>query len=211
MQQKIDSANNIITTALDTFKFPFVSFSGGKDSLVVLYLTRQQEPNISVMFNETTDTPTETLEYINYLTKKWNLNISVTYPRQYTLKSLVQKYGFVAFRKRYCTYYLKLEPTAQFIRKRGFKLSDAAVITGMRKEEGKSRKNTQPFQKGKRFGYNQTNPLFDWKKDDVLTFISCNKLPLNPVYEKKSRCGCVHCFDYNWTCALLEEVHQDAA
>ncbi|MCD2157864.1 phosphoadenosine phosphosulfate reductase family protein [Rhodococcus cerastii] len=55
----------------------YLAFSGGKDSLVALHLTRAVEPNIPVVFFDSWLEYPQTYEYIADLADAWNLNLEV--------------------------------------------------------------------------------------------------------------------------------------
>jgi len=48
-QKKIEMSRNIIQEKLKQYSRPYVAFSGGKDSLCVLHLVLQENPNITVV------------------------------------------------------------------------------------------------------------------------------------------------------------------
>ena len=42
-------------------------------------------------------------------------------------------------------------------------------------------------------------PLAIWNDDDVLRYVKENKIPLNPLYSKMNRTGCMFCSGFkNW-------------
>ncbi|MBU8820942.1 phosphoadenosine phosphosulfate reductase family protein [Mycolicibacterium goodii] len=65
-----------IAEHLDTYD-GFVSWSGGKDSTVVVDLARQVDPNVPVVFFDSGLQFPETLQYLEDLSEAWRLNFTV--------------------------------------------------------------------------------------------------------------------------------------
>lgn len=65
-----------IAEHLDTYD-GFVSWSGGKDSTVVVDLARQVDPNVPVVFFDSGLQFPETLQYLQDLSEAWRLNFTV--------------------------------------------------------------------------------------------------------------------------------------
>lgn len=59
-----------------------VAFSGGKDSLTVLHLSLQVNPEMPVVFNNTTVDFPETILFVRKLADEWHLNLHVTKPKK---------------------------------------------------------------------------------------------------------------------------------
>lgn len=82
-----------IAQHLDTFD-GFVSWSGGKDSTVVVDLARQVDPNVPVCFFDSGLQFPDTLHYIERLVDEWKLNFSVIPAEPDLLTVLVAGGGF---------------------------------------------------------------------------------------------------------------------
>lgn len=52
-----------------------MSFSGGRDSLVVLHRAIQEDPDIPVVYVDTTISLPECNEYVEALAEEWSLNL----------------------------------------------------------------------------------------------------------------------------------------
>lgn len=72
-----------IAAHLDTHE-GYVAFSGGKDSTVVLDLARQVDPEVPVVFFDSSLEFPETYEYVQQLAQEWCLNLRVI-PAQHNL------------------------------------------------------------------------------------------------------------------------------
>ena len=73
---ELESLDFIYRTRQEYRDMPLsVSFSGGKDSAIVLYLVRQLFPEIDVIYLNTTIDYPETEEYVRALKSDWNFNL----------------------------------------------------------------------------------------------------------------------------------------
>jgi len=161
-----------------------VLFSGGKDSLVALHLALQENPNIPVLFNDTRDEFPETIQYIDDLAADWGLNFHVTYPKT-TLNALLKRYGLSTYTKRRCSLQLKIIPTKEWLKKQGENPKYCLFITG--------RRHCKHLTSMKTMAGKSYNPVWNWTDEQVWSYIKKHDLPVNPLYAKMKRVGCMHC------------------
>ena len=182
-----------------------VAWSGGKDSTLVLFFCLQENPDVPVVFNNTGVEYPETVRFIAALERQWNLNIIVTHPEK-SFWECMEQYGFPSFSKsanrgagKRCCYWLKEKPMFLAIRENGW----LGVFTGQTASEGRQRqlsaKKTGPCFHYKAWNICKVHPILWWTEAEVYKFIQENNLPLNPVYLKEQRTGCMPCTAYkNW-------------
>ena len=97
INQKIDHAIEVIERFCAEVDNPVVSFSGGKDSTVLMHLVRNvMKSDIPAVF---VNTGNEYPEIIKFATKKFG-NTTVIRPKTH-LKKVVEKYGFPLISKEY--------------------------------------------------------------------------------------------------------------
>jgi 3'-phosphoadenosine 5'-phosphosulfate sulfotransferase (PAPS reductase)/FAD synthetase len=99
LDEKINASKRIIQKALNSCTHPTISWSGGKDSTVLLHMVRHFLPDIPTIFVDLDCLFPETKVYINELRTKWNLNLHTTRSEEYDFKSLTKKYGYPIFGK----------------------------------------------------------------------------------------------------------------
>jgi phosphoadenosine phosphosulfate reductase len=194
---RIKQARKIIRIANKIFSGNLaVAFSGGKDSLVALHLTLTENPQISVIYNNTTVEFPETLQYVQKLQKDWNFELHKTKCDVPFLKT-VQTRGWATHEDRWCCKPYKDNPARELLSKNNID----AEITGTTRTESIYRRSLKPFRLPKKAPQMiRINPIYDWNYWEVWRYIKENKLPYNPLYDKGyKRIGCWCCPINGWT------------
>ncbi len=200
-----------------------VACSFGKDSMVVLHMALKYDPDIKVIFENTGVEFPETIRYKEKMVKSWNINLAETKPLK-TFWQCIDEYGLPTTRKTSgkgsnspkCCHYLKEKPALILEKELGIN----AIITGLQACESRSRgliakrydnkkapymsKDDVEFCSQRWFtrstGLWNYNPIMLWSTEAVWDYISCNNIPINPVYTKWNkiypRCGCLPCTAY---------------
>jgi phosphoadenosine phosphosulfate reductase len=165
----------------------YVSFSGGKDSLVALDLALRAGISKAV-FCDTTIEFKETSHYIKRVEDFYGITIErVKAPL--TFFELVKKIGFPSRKSKWCCEVFKFAPQASFALKN--KLD--GYITGLRHEESNHRRSYQLVDANPHVPTMQINPLIEWTQDEIWNYINAENLPINPLYEYFERIGCWVC------------------
>lgn len=185
-----------------------VSCSFGHCSVVVLHMALQMNPNIKVVFNDTRVEYPETYAYRDLLREKWNLNLIETKPVK-PFWQCIREYGFPMIRRRYknkkrlhgpgtdkpkCCVFCKELPMKGACEKFGIE----ATLTGLRCAESSVRMFTlaqrgQSYQTTKYGKLWRYHPLGFWCHKQVSDYLAENSLPVNEIYKKVDRSGCMPC------------------
>lgn len=179
--RSIDVIRKAEVLALQYNDFGFhVAFSGGKDSQVIHELCKMADVKFKAFFYKTSVDPKELLSFIrnNYPDVEWIL------PRM-TMYQLILKKGMLPLRQaRFCCEFLK--------ERNGL---NAVVITGITRAESAKRKKRQEFESSCKVGAdkNLLNPILDWTRQDVLTFLATRGVSICSLYDTQERIGCVGC------------------
>lgn len=99
LKKKVLYSQEIISKGLKHSKNPTVSWSGGKDSTIILHLILKFEPDIPVLFVDTGCLFPETEQYVDELTALWKINLIRLKSEKHDFNSITQKYGFPIFSK----------------------------------------------------------------------------------------------------------------
>jgi len=209
--EKLEYTENLIKESLEKYKKPCVACSFGKDSTLVLYLIRQYNPDIPVLFNNTGVEYPETLQFRDFLVKEWDLNFHETNPamknrKRMTFWRCVKEYGLPrikwargrrGIKEPRCCYYLKERPAFLFYREHDIN----TMFSGLSYDESYGRRWLfiwygdlyKVKTNGKMKGITKIHPLAYWDTKEVWQFIKDHNIPVNKIYEKVDRCGCMTC------------------
>ena len=193
-----------------------VTYSGGKDSDVILQIAKNAKVPFEVLHNHTTADAPETVYHIRNVFRelelegiKCTIDKPVYKGKRTSMWNLIpQKLMPPTRLVRYCCAVLKEKGgTGRFI------------ATGVRWDESVARKNNRgtmevihrdrekrlilqddndearrTFETCKLKGKRVVNPIVEWKTDDVLQYIEDQKIAINPLYGCGfDRVGCVGC------------------
>ena len=197
-EHKVKQAIKIIKEANEIFvgKLP-LAFSGGKDSLVILRMVLDVNPNTPVIYDNTTVEFPESLQYVNQLKDAWSINMNMTSSR-FSFFKMTKEKGWATHDNRWCCKPFKEEPAYNFMVENGFK----AEITGTTRTESIYRRSLTPIRiPSKTPMIIRVNPIYDWNEWEVWRYIKENSIPYNPLYDKGyRRIGC-------WCCPLNGPSH----
>ena len=172
-QSRIQTAKNIISEALDQSKCPYLAYSGGKDSLVMLHMVLQKRPDILVWHWDygydlmPFEMEKEILENARRIGAK-NIRINSSGKGENRYRSV---------RTFYRQFFGKI---GQFTQEEG---CDLAFIGLRTQESGKrKRKASEPFRwNGKLL---ECYPLADLTARDIWAYIVTNNLPYCSHYDR---------------------------
>lgn len=158
----------------------WLGFSGGKDSIVLEYLTNMAGVRYDTHFNMTTVDPPELLQFIE---KHYN-GVHWEKPKKPMWQLVVDNKMPPTRLVRYCCEALKESGGVGRL-----------VLTGIRWQESHARSKRQMVEQcrtdpRKRY----LHPIIDWTEADVWEFILEHKLPYCSLYDEGfKRIGCVMC------------------
>jgi len=125
----------------------------------------------------------ETYELIDRTRSRYKKNIEVFYPNTEKVQQLVTQKGANSFyesveNRKECCFIRKIEPLKRA-------LAGAEVwITGLRAEQSENRNDMKIWEWDEGNKVWKFNPLIHWTYEDVLTYITENKVPDNPLHRK---------------------------
>lgn len=181
----------------------YVGFSGGKDSVVLLELVKMAGVKYKAVHNVTGIDAPVTMHFI----RDEFPEVKLQHAKENYIR-LVEKKGLPIITKRFCCERLKERIGAGYTVLTGIRHQESAKRSGYtpveiysrRKEHmGKPRsrkleeieQNQHQCIKGK--DRLMVYPILEWTEMDVWDFIYERVLPINPVYERLGRCGCMFC------------------
>ena len=200
------ASDNLVVTAtgflrehLEHARSACLTSSFQAEDVTVLHMALQIRPGIPVLFLETGYHFPETLAYRDRIATEWNLNLVNIEPEQ-SVPEQESQFGILyQSAPDRCCGLRKVEPL--------FRALDSYTtwVTGLRREQSKSRANLQPHEffklpSGRILA--KLSPLAEWTTRDVWHYAEQHSIPLLPLYEKGyTSIGCAPCtslpFDSN--------------
>lgn len=203
-ENKLMWSEQLILFALKSNKIPSVSLSWGKDSVVMLHLINKYCKKVKVIFANTHIEYPETYKYRDIMLE--TVFKDADYYETIPIKEFwdcVKEYGYPHLRmtaesgssKRSpkCCIFLKERP----LRNKQKELGVDLIFMGLQTTESMNRRRL--FMHLGPYYFNKTNklniclPLALWNDSDVKRYAKENNIPLNPLYSKMSRTGCMYC------------------
>ncbi|MBD3189620.1 MAG: phosphoadenylyl-sulfate reductase [Candidatus Heimdallarchaeota archaeon] len=178
---KIEHSKEIIANALEKYANRIsIACSFGKDSMVVVHLALQIQPDVPIFTVMTPFKPKETFEYKDKMIDYYNLNITEFMSKE-PVDALLPKIN-----PDECCRILKVEPTKEAVKNLD------AWICGLRNTEGRTRQDYHEIEE--KAGLVKINPILNWTELDVWRYIAIYNIPIHPYYARGYRSlGCEPC------------------
>lgn len=191
LQTKADEAREFLRTRLTGATGVCVTSSFQAEDMVVLHLVRDFVPDVPVVFLETGYHFPETLEYRDRMSAAWGLNLINVFP-EHTVAEQEAEFGILhQTAPDQCCKLRKVGPLFRTLEQY------RVWVTGLRREQSKSRANLQPqetFALPSGHTLEKLNPLADWTTRDVWHYAQDHDIPLLPLYDLGySSIGCAPC------------------
>jgi len=192
------------TTRIDKF---LASFSGGKDSQVVLDLCTRAIPpqNFEVIYSDTGyELPPslklykEIEDYYHTLYPELKFSIAKNHA---SVLSYWDKIGTPSDTHRWCCAVMKTGPLYHMLKTEGNKQAKVLTFDGVRAEESTRRSQYNRIGKGvKHDTVINARPLLYWNTTEIFLYLLKYHLPINPAYRQgMTRVGCLVCpFANEW-------------
>ncbi|SFM03941.1 phosphoadenylyl-sulfate reductase [Salibacterium qingdaonense] len=185
------SARDVIRWSYDNYGDDLVyACSFGAEGMVLIDLISKVKPDATIAFLDTDFHFKETYELIDRVKERYpSLNIKMLRPK-WTPQEQAEQVGDRLWETNpdQCCAIRKLEPLEN-------ELSNYhAWMSGLRREQSPSRKNTQFVNQDNRFNSVKICPLIHWTWDDVWMYIKAFDLPYNELHDQNyPSIGCIQC------------------
>lgn len=203
------------TTKIDRF---IASFSGGKDSQVVLDLCTRAIPStdFEVIYSDTGYELPPSLTLYEEVQKHYHsiypdLKFSTARNHESVL-NYWDKIGTPSDTHRWCCAVMKTAPLYRMLKTADNKQAKVLTFDGVRAEESTRRSNYSRIGKGvKHDTVINARPIIHWSSVEIFFYLFKYDLPINPAYRQgMTRVGCLICpFGNEWNEMVAKQHYND--
>ena len=189
----IDSSLLLLRQAVHDYGKVVYANSLGTEAMVLTDLIWNHVPGIDIVSIDTGRLPEETLGLLERLERRYNRRIRVYYPDAASVERYVRENGINGFynslgQRLSCCEIRKVEPFKRAVA--GY----AAWVTGVRREQSETRRQTLPIERDAQVGIAKISPLLDWTDEQIWTYIHANQLFYSPLHDRGyPSIGCAPC------------------
>ena len=177
-----------------------VGISGGKDSAaVLLWLVNESgipHDQIECTFADTGNEHEWTYLHVQRMSEQI-FPVTRIEPEKDYYDLAFSKRRFPGAKARFCTQFLKIFPSQEYIAQRSAEGYEVISVSGVRADESFERSKLDEFEWNELHGnllVKQWRPLLKWTIDDVIAIHEKYNFPLNPLYAAGARrVGCFPC------------------
>ena len=196
IQRKVKQSRKILRKAIQIYpNTPIVvSFSGGKDSLCSLLITKEEINDFKIIFLNTGVEFPETVEYTKKIIKKLNLDSKLIIANAENIFwEVLPLFGMPTRDYRWCNKLLKLNLIKKVIDEQ-FE-NKILTVVGTRKRESRSRYKEKTISENRNVkGQINVNIIHNWTTLQVWIYILKMNIEFNPIYKFNfNRVGCWLC------------------
>ncbi len=181
----------VLRWAVDEF-FPDLSLAcsfGGPSGMVLIDMIAQIEPRVEVFYVDTDFLFPETHQTRERVAERYGIQ-AVAYKTELAPEDQAAKYGDKLWLSNpdLCCGLRKVEPNRRAL------AGKRAWISGLRRDQATTRRETPVVQWVNQFEIVKVNPLVNWTEGDVWSYIVRNDVPYNPLHDQNyPSVSCTHC------------------
>jgi phosphoadenosine phosphosulfate reductase len=192
---------------------PVVSFSGGKDSMVVSCLVRKAlgREDVLHVFGDTTIEYPDTYDYIEEFQRR---HPAILFRQARAPHNWEEMCGLLeppSITMRWCCTVFKASPLGTAIRSLN-NGNGVLSFEGIRKCESNRRRKAEGIYINKKIaGQLSIRPILDWRDIHVWLYLLVHNIPINPIYKRGlTRAGCLYCpYNSSFTDFVLSETYPE--
>src|SRR5690625_1787712 len=191
VDKETKGALHVLKWAYETYEDELVyACSFGIEGIVMIHLISQVNPKAKIVFLDTGLHFKETYELIECVKKRYpNLQIEIKQP-ELTVSQQAEKHGDELWKTNpdHCCYIRKVLPLQEVL------AGATAWISGLRREQSESRRNTNFVNKDETFKSIKICPLIHWTWKDIWDYVKEHELTYNKLHDEGyPSIGCAPC------------------
>jgi phosphoadenosine phosphosulfate reductase len=185
------SPQDVLRWAVEQF-FPDLSLAcsfGGPSGMVLVDMIAQIEPRVEVFYLDTDFLFPETYATRDRVVERYGVS-PVPYKSLLTPAEQAQQQGGELWLRDpdLCCAIRKVEPNKRAL------AGKRAWISGLRRDQAETRRETPAVQWDEKFSLVKINPLVNWLEADVWAYIVKNDVPYNPLHDQDyPSVSCTYC------------------
>lgn len=163
----------------------------GAEGCCIIHMLADIQPDVRVINLETGYQFRETLELRERIRDRYGIAVEYIYPET-TVAEYEEEHGGPLYELRpdQCCYDRKILPLRQAVAR----IAPLAWISAIRKDQTDHRGRAGVVQWDPKFNLVKVNPLLNWTKKDVWSFIMKHDVPYNPLHDRDyPSIGCWPC------------------
>jgi phosphoadenosine phosphosulfate reductase len=193
------TARRILRWAVEQFH-PHLTMATafGAEGCCLLHLLAEIEPNVRVFNLDTGYQFPETLELRERIRQRYGIEVELVRP-ELTVAEYETRHGgpLYGLRPDQCCHERKVVPLRRALH------GHDAWISAIRRDQTADRARADVVEWDATFGLVKINPLLDWSRRDVWSFILAHDVPYNPLHDEGfPSIGC-------WPCTRRTEAGED--
>ena len=193
LESKAAQVRDFLAAAVQKYGRLVYANSLGAEAMVLTDIIFNSVPEIDIVSIDTGRLHEESYELLAKLQRRYHNKIRVIYPDGQDVSDLVTRQGINGFfdsteARSACCSARKVVPFKKFVG--GYD----AWVTGVRREQSKTRAEGAAVEWDAQNGLYKISPLLDWTEEQVWAYIRARKLPFNSLHEKGyPSIGCAPC------------------
>jgi phosphoadenosine phosphosulfate reductase len=162
---------------------------GGPSGMVLLDMIAQIEPRVEVFYLDTDFLFPETYQTRDRVIERYGIT-PAAYKAELTPEEQARRHGDELWLRDpdLCCSLRKVEPNRRALQ------GKRAWISGLRRDQATTRRDTPVVQWDEKFGLVKVNPLARWTEADVWAYIVKHDVPYNPLHDRDyPSVSCTYC------------------